>query len=993
MTSPFTSAQAQAITASHSVAISAGAGSGKTRVLAERVVHLLDTGTAPGQIAAVTFTEAAAAELRERIGTYVEARAQRDPQRWADVQARLPLMHVSTIHGLCGRVARDHPVESGAGLNFRVLDEAETAEWLGEHLSFVLAELPVDVLLEVPGRIRADVIRALLNDPTSAVTALDVAARTAALDAGERARRAWEGVRPEWDAIQTTLARLSGPAGDVLELARQAAAHAGPAPVLGGLLRALRTALESVKGNVGRNWDSETKKTVTTALRALKDLANRDDLLGEATEASRAHDRAVLALWEIFTHVVARFAQLKGEQEVATFADLEVCADRALAFPQVREHYRARWTHLLLDEAQDTNPVQWRILRALAAEEVNLTVVGDEKQSIYAFRRADVGVFREARETVQQRGGEVILMGTSFRTHGGLVTAVNAFFASLMKGPDSSRPTAATFEPLDAHRSAHPAGEDAPSVEAHALLGEGAGVLRNAEANLIAGRIQALLVAGTVVYDREERVTRPLRLSDVALLFRARTNLVAYENALARAGLPYVVQGGRGLYDRPEVVDAVSLLRAVADPSEDVFLAAVLRGPHVHLTDQQLLDLGQLHTAGDSFWDAAQRSPDSQVQVAVQLIRELREASVTLSASQLLAEADARTGALLIHAAQPDGARRVANVRLFQGLLRRWAQEGRRDVVSAAEHLARLERLGAQAPEAVSPHPDAVQLMTIHGSKGLEFPVVIVADALRQGGGFGEAVRFDAQQGVALRLPRQEEDTPEWTALGLAETERDLSEAERIAYVAFTRAADLLILNVVSGTGPTAMKRFEEFVRHLPETGVARTYLSPDEVLAPAALTFATTGRRPTLDVKTGPGVILPGTLPVTALGTFLGCPRAFAYRHLEGRAPLVTLWSERHAAEATNPGGRLAGRQIGDAVHRALEHSWTVKDMSEKLAYFAAPDLKTVIELVQNMRKDVYAEVHDRPYQREKPIQVPLDGLTFEGIVDAFDPDGGLVL
>ncbi|GGL19003.1 UvrD-helicase domain-containing protein [Deinococcus radiotolerans] len=994
MTGGFTGPQQQAITAPHSVAISAGAGSGKTRVLAERVVHLLEGGVTPGQIAAVTFTEAAAAELRERIATYVEHRAHADPPRWAAVQARLPLMQVSTIHGLCGRVAREHPVESGAGLNFAVLDEAEAAEWLDEHLTPVLAELPVEVLIEVPGRIRADVIRALLDDPTSALAALDVAARAADLSAEDRARRAWQGAQPAWDAARSALATLrGGPAGDVLEDARQAALRAGPAPLLRGGLRDLRLALDGVKGNVGKGWDAAEKKVAASALKTLQGLAARDDLLGEATDASRAHDRAVLALRAIFTHVVTRFAQLKGEQEVATFADLEVCADRALALPQVRSYYQARWTHLLIDEAQDTNPVQWRILQALADESVTLTVVGDEKQSIYAFRRADVGVFREARQTVQERGGEVIRMGTSFRTHEGLVTAVNAFFASLMQGPDRLRPTAATFEPLDAHRPAHPAGEDAPSVEVHALLGDEAGALRGAEANLIAGRIQALLLEGTPVYDRETRSVRPLRLSDIAVLFRARTNLGAYEDALSRAGLPYVVHGGRGLYDRPEVMDAVSLLRAVADPTADVHLAAVLRGPHVHLTDTQLLAIGEDHVSGECFWDAAQRSADPAVQGAVTLIRALREASVTLSTSQLLAEADRRTGALLVHAAMPDGPRRVANLRLFQGLLRRWAQEGLRDVVSVADHLARLERLEAQAPEAVSPHPDAAQLMTIHGSKGLEFPVVIVADALRQGGGPAGAVRFDAQLGVALRLPRLEEDTPEWAALEAAQKERHTSESERVAYVAFTRAADLLILSVVSGTGPAPMKRFEAFLGHLPEAGVARTYLSPAEVPTPVPLTFRTAGGRPHLDVHSGPGVVLPGTLPVTSLGTFLSCPRAFAYRHLEGRSPLVTLWSARHAAEASNPEGRLAGRQIGDAVHRALEHGWTATEMHRHLGYFAAPDLKTVITLVESFQGDAYTKVRGRPYQRERPIQVTLDGVTFEGIVDAFDPEGALVL
>lgn len=523
---------------------------------------------------------------------------------------------------------------------------------------------------------------------------------------------------------------------------------------------------------------------------------------------------------------------------------------------------------------------------------------------------------------------------------------VNAYFGSLMRGPGGERPTAARFEPLTAHRQEHPFGKDAPSVELHVLQGEDAASLRAAEARHLAGIVQALLLQGPPVYDRALKGTRPLRLSDIALLFRARTDLKVYEDALAAAGLPYVVYGGRGLYDRPEVLDATNLLQALADPTADVFFAAVLRGPHVHLTDDQLL-----------------------------------------------AEADSRTGALLVHAAQPDGARRVENVRRFQALLRTWAGDGLRDVVSVADHLTRLARLEAGEAEAISPHPDAVSLMTIHGSKGLEFGVVIVADALRQGGGPPPKVRFDARRGVALRLPLLEDDLPEWEALEALEKERELSEAERVAYVAFTRAADLLVLSVTGSEGAKAQERFAAFVGHLPEAGVARHYLTADQVPAVPPLPLTRTGPRPTLEVRTGPGVILPGSLPVTSLATYLECPRRFAYRHLEGRLPLATLWSERDAEEASNPEGRAAGRQIGDAVHRALEHGWTVKEMLERFAYFAPADLETVVRLVRSLEGEAYASLRGRSFVRERPIQVPLGGLTFEGVVDAFDEAGSLVL
>ncbi|MFC4427156.1 UvrD-helicase domain-containing protein [Deinococcus navajonensis] len=990
----FTPAQAEAIFSQQSVAISAGAGSGKTRVLAERVLNLLRAGVGPGEIVAVTFTEAAAAELRERITRFVEARAEEEGGAWREAFSGLALLQVSTIHGLCGRIAREHPVESGAGLTFEVLDETDTQAWLDEHLTPVLAELSAEVLLAVPGKIRAEVVRTLLNDPLAADSALQVAAELAHLDASERARRAWKAAAGEWNEAVQALTTLQGPAGDELERFRLAALQAaGSPPVLGDGLRAVRLALDAHKGTIGKGWDKADKAATHAALKTLKALAARDDLLGESTPEAQVHDQAVVALAEIFRHVGQRFAELKAEQEVATFADLEAYADAALKHAPVLAYYAQRWTHLLIDEAQDTNPVQWRILKALAGPGVNLTVVGDEKQSIYAFRRADVEVFRAAQAEVRARGGQVIPMGTSFRTHAGLVGAINTYFENLMRGPDAERPTAAQFEPLTAFREEHPFGEGAPCIELHALQGDDEATLRAAEAAYLAGRIQALLLAGPDVYDRSLGGPRPLRLSDIALLYRARTHQQVYENALAAAGLPYVVHGGRGLYDRPEVLDATNLLQTVADPTADVAFAAVLRGPHIQVTDQVLLDVARGRQDGESFWTAACRSAHPQVQAAVTLIRELREASAQLSASQLLMDADARTGAMLVHAAQPDGPRRLENIRRFQALLRVWAQEGLRDVASVADHLTRLSRLDAREAEAISPHPDAVQLMTIHGSKGLEFPVVVLADALRQGGGSSPPVRFDAAQGVALRLPLLEEPAPEWVALEALAKERELSEAERVAYVGFTRAADLLILSATGSDKGKAQERFAALVANLPEEGVERHYLTPQEVVPVTPLRLNSGGVRPFLEVQSGPSVILPGSLPVTSLGTYLQCPRMFAYRHLEGRLPLVQLWSEREAEEARNPERRAAGRQIGDAVHRALEHGWTVKDMTERLAYFSPPDLKTVVALVQSMAGESYAPLRGRTFERERPLQVTVGPVTFEGIVDAYDRTGGLVL
>lgn len=986
----FTDAQWQAISDPGSVAIAAGAGSGKTRVLAERITHLLGQGVHPGRIVAVTFTEAAAAELRSRVGRFVEERLRAEGGDWLRISGELPAMVMGTIHSLCGRIAREHPLESGASLTFEVLDPLMAKLWLDDHLERVLAELPQDVLLAVPGKIRRGAIEALLNDPTSAQGALKVALEHLSLSPQERAIRAWDAVRPAWIRLVDDLAALAGPGTDELERIRQMVIRsAGGAPIMGSRLRAVRSAFETYKGSIGKGWDKDAKAAVHAALKGLRTLALRDDLLGEATADSARHDAALKALDVMFGHVTARFGELKAEQAVATFNDLEVYAARALESDEVRRYYARRWTHLLIDESQDTNPVQWQVLSALMGEGVNVTVVGDEKQGIYGFRRADIQVIRQAREFVAARGGCVIPMHTSFRTHAALVEAVNAFFGSLMRGPDELRPTATPFEPLIADRAEAPS--DEPGVEVHVLQGDQG--LREAEAAYLAQRIQALLLGGQTVYDRETGQLRPVRLGDIAFLFRARTDLKVYEEFLTLAGIGYQVLGGVGLLQRQEVQDALHLLLAVDDPHRDVSLAALLRSPVVHLTDQELLDVASLRGAGESLWQGAGRSDHPAVQAACGLIHDLRERSATASMGQLLSEVDGRTGLFAVHAAQPDGGRRHANLRQFQALLRTWALEGQRDLASVALRLQQMLRLQAQAAEGSSASEHAVKLMTIHGSKGLEFPVVIYADALRQGGGFPPVVRFDPEVGVALRLPRLEGDLPEWDALEVVSKERELSEDERLAYVAFTRAADLLILSVTARDTGAALERASTFLRHLPDTGVSRTYLAPGQVTAPEPLGMIFDVPRPILPVRSGPGTVLPSTLPVTSVATYLTCPRRFAFRHVEGRLPLAALWSELEELARLNPEGRVAGRQIGDAVHQAMEHGWRGEELLSKVNYLALPDQQQVVTLVQAFSKPVFASVNTRTYQREKPIQVPLGGILFEGVVDAFDTAGGLVL
>lgn len=875
----FTLAQQQAIHAPQGVAVLAGAGSGKTRVLAERIVHFLRLGVSPAALLAVTFTDAAASELRHRIWAAVQHCRDEHPVFWDAVLQALPLMQISTIHSLCARIAREHGVESQAGLAFEMLEPADAELWRLQHLSAVLAELPSELVAAVPGRIRAAALPLLLEDPLRTVSVL------------ERAR----------------------------------------------------------------------------------------DVQGDQELSVR--------LGNLYQLVSTRLEELKLRDGVATFGDLESWAARALQTSQTRAYYQQRWTHVLVDEMQDTTPAQWTILQGLIGEQTNLTIVGDDKQSIYGFRGAEATVFQQATEWIRAHGGELLSMHTSFRTTPELVGQLNAALPTLMPGPDERQPMATPFAPLDAARPPNPDCSSAP-LELQIVQGGDSGTRVQTAARVMASRMQALI--GSPVWDRAAQQHRPARLMDMALLIRSRTHLKTYEAALREAGLPYVVHGGMGLYERPEVQDAITFLRTLADPSDDLLLIALLRGPYFNWTGDDLLHLSELRRAGESLWHALRRSHQPRHVLIAQQLTRWREASATCSASQLLTMADEQTGMLQVHAAQRDGSRRAGNLQLLHTLLRRWAQAGERDLISVARRLGQLQRLRAREGEAQSDHSDAVQVMTVHGAKGLEFPIVFFGDALQHHASPLPALRIDSEAGLVIRESGQTQSLT-WRQAQERATEQDRSEAQRVNYVAYTRAADHLVLVLSAADSPKQQATLHRFVDAFP-SHVPRSYHAAGKVAAARPLPLQTKEGRLVLAPQSGRGAALPARLPVTALSSYAQCPRRFAYKYLHGYLPLARLWHEE-TASSDHVESRAAPRTIGDAVHRAIEHGWTARDIERRLRHLVAADRAEVTSLVEQLSDGAFAELQAYTFEREVELEHRVGALTFSGIADAVDYAAGVVI
>lgn len=712
-----------------------------------------------------------------------------------------------------------------------------------------------------------------------------------------------------------------------------------------------------------------------TALPILLNVASGD----ESGAAMTGNGSAVhTALLEIARHVRTRLEALRIDDAVATYRDLEVWAWRALQHEEVRAYYAQRWTHVMVDELQDTSGRQWEVLQALCGDAVAMTCVGDVQQSVYAFRGAEPRVFQAARERVLARDGLDLGMHTSFRSAAPLVDLVNTACAQVMPGPDDARPGAPRFTPLVAARTGSQ--EDLPPVDLQLVTGGNSAGRALTLGRVLAGRMQALL--GHPVYDRGTGQERPARWRDMALLLRTRTHLAAYERALRDAGIPYEVHGGRGLYDRPEIIDAVMLLRAVADPADDVALAAVLRGPHALWSEDQLQTLSG-ERGEESLWAALRRSPDPACQAVAERVQAWRAVSGLHPASRVLERAHHDTGAAAIHAAAPDGERRAANLRRFTALLRQWARAGRADVRSVARYLTELQTVGAQAAEAPTDAPDAVQVVTVHGAKGLEWPVVLYARDFAPRPD-PDTVRLDPERGLVLS-----EDAAGWAAARARADQRDRLEEERVTYVALTRAADRLVVGLAASDGRVQSQALQAVVDAFP-LHVPRRLVAAGSVPEGRPLPLVETAQGLVLSVTPGPDVALPGRVPVTAVALYARCPQAFAFQHLHGYLPLARPWG---GGEPMTREARQRGRDIGDAVHQALEHGWDAEGIRRRLRALSPTEREEAARLVGRLQDPAFDDLRGHVWHREHPVEVTIGSRTVYGVADAVDVAGDVVI
>jgi ATP-dependent exoDNAse (exonuclease V) beta subunit len=751
--------QAAAVEATGEVFVSAGAGTGKTAVLVERVIRaVVERGLDVDSILVITYTRRAAGELRTRIRAALAERGRHDLARELDGA------WISTIHGFCGRLLRAYPLAAGLDPRFRELDEAQSAVLRSEAFGAALSEFLAE------------------GDPQR----LELLATYGS--AGLR-------------RMLTTVYETLRAAGRDLDLA------VAPRPELAERVDELRAAAQALVADPGVTdaqgraatellalLEKDTRPDRLMSLAGFKARGDRAAAYAEALAAveqaaldeAAARDRALLQ--ELLDAFAAKYAEAKARESALDFEDLQLEArDLLRSHPEIREREQLRFREILVDEFQDTNALQTEIVELLRTPETELFFVGDEFQSIYGFRHADVAVFRERRAAAET----LLSLTNNYRSRPEVLAAVNHLFGSHFGGEFQELTAAVEFpdpvfgHPVELLVTDKESYKDTP---AH---------WRRGEARAVARRVRELVDAGTA------------SPGEIVLLFAAGTDAEWYEQELRHEGLPTYRATGKGYFGQQQVVDMLMYLRLLQNRYDDEALLAVLASPFVGVSNDALALIRRVASRRPLFGGIEHTLPPGLAERDERLLRAFRQRYDRLVAAmprlslerlceQLVSEHDYDMAVL----AHWDGRRRYANMRKLARLARSYEELRGPDVEGFVRFVAEQEAVGAHQLEAVAEEEgaDVVRLLTIHSAKGLEFKVVIVADAGRDrvAPGSDEILalpdgRFGFRVADPVTLKRR--GAFDYEAVKEARAEAEQAERLRLYYVAMTRARERLIVS------------------------------------------------------------------------------------------------------------------------------------------------------------------------------------------------------
>lgn len=1018
--------QALAInTIKSNVSLLAGAGSGKTYVLMKRFVQILraDLSVNPTNIVAITFTRKAADEIKGRVRQAVSEcveQAQNDLERlrWQEHLQKVESAPISTIHSLCSRILRDNPVETQLDPEFTILEDFEAQDFFKETLQQYLRKN-----IKENAALRRLVQTYGVNSFVNQVTALGD--KLSELVREDNLAEPYLKAKEELPALQR---KLFDAVREVIEAREALGAKTKGRQTLteaAGLLDEMQKQLLAPEPDCSLLDASGVVKVSGKALAAeLTNLKNLRQELNHVLLNAKGCDLVqdwLAVLQEFYACLSAR----KQENNVLFNDDLDLLAIEHLQKNEaLRQKYQERYKYIMVDEFQDTNERQRQLIYLLCGNKLdgknNLFIVGDVKQSIYRFRHADVSVFNKVKEDIAQNAGQNLGMKTNFRSTQSIVESCNTAFCQLMDLPEEEIC-------LEHHEGANTGGAKVCLLQVpYKSKADELGAKEDKwqkEAEAIAAYLQQEL-------PKVEPQLRPG--ASKAILLRAMTHCEILRQTLQGYGINCVVVKGKGFYEQQEVLDILNLLAALHNRYASLELAGALRSNYFGLDDATLTQLFWQTENDKPLWDVLQAVGSGELQLnlqpeqqalamqAAERLRSLRQAAALMALPELFAQLWDELKPEFVLSQQENGPSKLANVKKLRRLAQQYCQTKQASLAEWLQNVKDLRASSSKEPAATVQADDALQIMTIHNSKGLEFDLVILPQLDKSVKGDTASIKYlpgkEGEQGLlGIKVPDKEMQLQNSGVYELAkarDSELEEAESRRLLYVAMTRAQKQLLM-----VGTVAEEKLPEAVIGLPsakgwwqqlqavyeadwekqESSCPWVRLLCADALSPAV---EQQGEQQKLALEPLALAPLPAyaacgrtCFTASALQTYLHCQRQYYYQQVLAVPELEQTVAGEQAHE-------LPASVTGSIVHKALElyNGYNAEAVFavalEKFAPgAAATQAKSMFDAY--IVSDLYKALPKKQKRELEFVQPLQQELAAEGVIDllAFDEDDKMII
>ena len=830
MTNILTNSQIKGVTITdRDLCVVAGPGSGKTRVLVERFANLVTTRKASiDEILTLTFTEKAANEMKIRAAGLFEQKGMEQERQ------EIEFAYLSTIHSFCARILRENAIEASIDPQFRVMDELEAGRVKEQALENTFKErtdeTTLDTFLNGIFWKQFDSKKSRLKSFKENLIQLYEKIRSACVPISKTVNQ--NDLSPDisisYNRIEELINKIKGIYSDskltpktrekveyVLErwntsdMQKEIERLYGKrdkSPQKEGLVLALLNRVKEIQYSI----NLQVSKDVKTSLGTLRDVLKV--LTGLLAEDYSTNIKKMLR--DFLVNFDIAYSERKRAEGFIDFIDLEVKTIELLENREyIANEIKRKFKYILVDEFQDISGLQKKIIDLIRSKD-NLFIVGDAKQSIYGFRNADVEIFQDIQNDIDS--GSLISLSENFRSRPQILDFINHIFGELWPGNAGGQDSTQQLKP-----GAEFSDKLFPSIEVIVAEGKDKTEARKWESIEIAKRIKEIVDKGEIKITNKRERERNISYGDFAILFRSTTDIKLYEHSLSHLDIPYYVVSGRGFYNTAEITDLINLLKVIESPLDDINLAAVLKSPFVGIDDDALFRLADhVHSSDEqrrlyqsldevaSIKEIEEHSRDRIIRFT-KFLSEVQKIKPRIPLwkliSFILKQTEFQSKMLLFS----NGKKRYANLRKLVELCK--TQEefeplALRDFIEIVEGYKFREIRESEAP-VESEEDDVVKMITTHSAKGLEFPVVIVADTDRDNSRPPDYFVYSKNRGISFKILNPSTNDAEvplsYEQINDEITQKELDESKRLLFVAVTRAQEHLILSGSINKGRT----------------------------------------------------------------------------------------------------------------------------------------------------------------------------------------------